>query len=244
MSRRHARALGALLGLLALPACIQETTPSDARAVNNQYSLPLGVERVVYINLTGGTYTLGSPNDSQDNVSSVLDVPGPVTLPAYAGTPDQWEETFDCVLAHFAPYNVSFQLDPPQGTHVELVVGGLDEDLEFVDDYNGVAPQRSDCGVVERGIGFVFSDAVGSEPGEVCWAIAHELGHIFGLDHSLACGDIMSYDQSCGPKVFLDEDLVCGTYSARDCTCGPTQNSRQHLLEVLGERSDQGGWKL
>ena len=76
----------------------------------------------------------------------------------------------------------------------------------------------------------------------VCWTIAQESAHAFGLDHEFmfvdgrsTCSDPMTYRTDCGGERFYrNESASCGEFSVRPCKCGTTQNSHKKLLSVFG----------
>ena len=211
----------------------------DHRLVHQrEQPLPEGYRRVVYLNRTGGQFIKGRVNDAQANTSTVLEVSGPVTIPPFGQDDASWASLVACVRERFWPYDLRFATDAePEGPHMEVVIGGWPQDAQLTRQVEGLAPQRLDCQILERGVAFVFSDRIGADPEALCWATAHELGHLLGLDHTLHCGESMSYIQGCGVKQFRDEELLCGEYEGqeRECLCGgATQNSHTHLLRALG----------
>ncbi len=88
----------------------------------------------------------------------------------------------------------------------------------------------------------VFSKSVGERDArQLCNVTAHEVGHAMGLDHSMQCGDVMSYPrEDCGfgrAETFVDADAPCGEYAERSCHTGEaTQNSFQRLAVLVGLR--------
>ncbi|MEO1270278.1 MAG: hypothetical protein AAFX99_19490 [Myxococcota bacterium] len=233
----YGRSLAMVLCVVTMLWGCQDDT--DQRLVeSNDAVLPLDVTRVVYLNRKGGIYTQSKDDDSAQNTVSILDVAGPVELPPFDGTQDAWDATVACVREQYAAYNIQFVEEEPDALHMEIAVGGDRKDLGYLNNIQGVAPQRVDCKPLENGIGFVFSSSaqINNDPELACWAVAHELGHVLGLEHSLHCDENMSYRSVCTHKHFLDRDLKCGDYTAGPCLCGgETQNSHQHLLSYLGE---------
>lgn len=217
--------------------CMLEPQDEGQRLVDHlDQPLPEGYKRVVYLNRHGGEFVKGTRNSAQDNTSTVLDVDGPVSIPPFEGDDAQWNSVVACVREQFAAYEL--RIEPslePDGPHMEIVVGGTYQDALLKQRVEGLAPQRLDCEILERGVGFVFSQQFFGDVEKICWATSHELGHLLGLDHSLDCDENMSYTPACGQKVFKNEDLLCGEDFPRECICGgETQNSDQHLLSKLG----------
>lgn len=242
ISRAIALTCLALLMFQLQLGCIADAAGTDQQGVDQRdQALPEGYTRIVYLNRDGGQYTKSSLNDSAQNTSSVLDVDTPVTIPPFEGDEQAWQSIISCLSDQLAEYNIRVVTDAaPTTIHTELVIGGSAQDAQLIDYVDGLAPQRLDCEILEQGIGFVFSQHFEADPTRVCWAAAHELGHLLGLDHTLGCAENMSYTPACGQKYFTDQDLSCGEYTARDCFCGgQTQNSHQHLLRVLGPNPNQ-----
>jgi hypothetical protein len=229
----HRRALAAL-AFAALVAC----DPGDDQRVTtgNRFTLPPGSLRVVALNRHGGAYRYDRVDDARSNLASALDVPGPVTQPPFGGTDADWDALVTCVQRALSPYHVTVTDQPDPGeVYMEVSVGGTRRDLGFERPIQGIGARRSDCGPLERGVAFVFSAALGEDDvPTLCWVTVHELGHLMGLDHSLACDETMSYLSGCGEKSFTDQDLMCGEGEERPCPCGQTQNSDAHLRAVLG----------
>jgi MYXO-CTERM domain-containing protein len=77
----------------------------------------------------------------------------------------------------------------------------------------------------------------------LCWTVAQESAHAFGLDHEFAfkdgrsaCNDPMTYRVDCGgQRFFRNAAASCGEFTEKPaCKCTPTQNSHQKLLSVFG----------
>src|SRR6185503_16308159 len=89
----------------------------------------------------------------------------------------------------------------------------------------GVSPFS--CGVINNAITFSFANIYQGYIPEICWTVAQESAHAFGLDHEYLCEDPMTYRYDCDDrKWFRDVDAPCGEYGGRECSCGgQTQNS-------------------
>ena len=213
--------------------------------------------RLVYLNREGGTYHKGAFNDASSNSSTALfpdpSQPGETAqIPPYTRNDFSWNALVSCVQERYSPYNVLFtDRDPGDLPHTEIVIGGTGDMIGVMAEAGGYAPGHEMCADVERAVGFVFADNAHYQTfsrdeilEELCVAIAHEVGHTFGLVHTLSCGDIMSYVAPCDAnsrKVFLDRDVPCGTFegaaaSDADLRCGQVQNSHRRLLMNLGAR--------
>lgn len=208
-------------------------TPSEERpgvihgAASERYN------RIIYVNLDGGTYTPGAANDSSSNVSTITN--NVATIGPWMKGDLARAEVMDCVKELFAPFNITVtDVDPGQRQHIEAAFGGRPQDLGLDPMVGGIAPSAPGCGIVERAIVYVF-DVWGDNTRDICETIAQEAGHAFGLDHEFLCQDPMTYLFGCGEKTFQDIDAECGEYEARMCSCGrQRQNSVTWLLDKVG----------
>jgi hypothetical protein len=191
-----------------------------------------GAKRTIFMNRFGGEYLRGWPSDSRINRSSVMNVDRAI-VPAYPHDVT-WGGIMDCMRDAFADFDIYVtDEDPGDVDHLEIVVGGLAEDLGLPPSVGGISPW-SGCDVLENSIVFAFAGD-STDLDWLCWVSGQELGHSFGLDHVTYCDDFMTYDFTCSSRSFTDEDAYCGETSSRPCYCGgETQNSYQLLLERLG----------
>lgn len=189
--------------------------------------------QILYLNRCRGGCTLTQgQDDSRQNTSSIIS--GTVTLSEFPHEDKVWKQTLRCVQEMYAPFEIQVtDQDPGDVPHVESIVAGHPRDLGMAG-AAGVSPFT--CGVILNGINYTFAEVIG-HPTSLCYTVAQESGHTFGLDHQLLCDDPMTYLPSCGEKEFRRVDAECGEHDPRDCYCGGTiQNSYLGLLQILGPR--------
>lgn len=167
---------------------------------------------------------------------------GDIAIPKFGGGDRVWNGIVGCVADQFAPFQINVvDRKPRSGEYITAVVGGraslfgLDDEMT-----NGVGPY--DGTVLRAAQVYVFSKTSGErDVANLCAVTAHEVAHALGLDHSTACGDIMSYHlEACGPRRFLDVDAPCGEDDERRCGNGDeTQSSYQRLGALVGFKFDE-----
>jgi hypothetical protein len=195
----------------------------------------------VYLNMDGGIFSPGAPNDSRTNVASVTKLP--VQVPRWDVPEAERAALLECVSDLFAPFGLTItDQDPGNAPHLEAVVGEDPTALGQLSTVAGVSPFLTNCGVIDNSIVFVFPLIVGNDPRRLCETTAQEIAHSFGLDHEYLCQDPMTYLTACGDKEFLFQDSVCGEFEQRDCKCGRSQNSARMLLDRLGRGDGPAVW--
>lgn len=195
--------------------------------------------RVVYLNREGVTLRAGL-DDAPSNRSMIVASAGLETfdVPPYGGTPRQFREIVDCVRRLFTAYDVEIvDRRPVEPGYLMVAIGGQPRELaatqESTEGIGGLAPFNGQP--VENAVVIVFSQAQRERPRAVCESAAQEVGHAYGLDHTIHCRDLMSYRRPCGARRFEREDAPCGERQARACVDGRSaQSSHARLLEVLG----------
>ena len=98
----------------------------------------------------------------------------------------------------------------------------------------GVSPFS--CGYIPNAVSYSFANVYQGSVDDICWTVAQETAHSWGLDHKYDNKDPMTYLES-GPsrKVFQNAAGPCGEYNARACQCGgSTMNSFEEILETFG----------
>lgn len=182
-------------------------------------------------------------DDARALTSSIIDAP--VQVPAWTVSDEVWDETVTCLRNVYAPFDVAFTTeDPGDVPHLSGVFGGSPVDFGFPRTNAGMSPFRADCAVIPNAMVFVFTDILPPDAATACRIMAQELGHSFGLDHTLAEGDPMSVQTIEGEPMFMDEEVACGESTPRPCglpgrTCREKQNSYALLQERLGSPGDE-----
>lgn len=191
------------------------------------------VPRRLFLNRCASTCVVTrGVDDSRFDRSSI--VPGTRTLTGYRGGDAGFAALTGCVRAAFQRYNVEVTTsDPGNLPHFEVMVGGNPSNLGFSQGVLGLAPWAGG-GLIANPIAFVFSQAHGNDPFEVCGTASHEGGHLMGLEHEILADDYMSYLDST-QKLFVDADANCGEFPPRPCDFGGNQqNSCRRLGLTVG----------
>jgi len=195
--------------------------------------------RTIYLQRDAMTVRNGA-DDAANGISSLV-APGTVhTIPKYRASNKNWNRLVACVEDKFRGLDVRFTDVAPTGNdHVIVKVGGKQRDIgKDGKAIGGLAPFNGDP--LANVIVFAFDQGGRFRTRTNCETIAHEVGHIYGLDHTYHCSDVMSYLQGCGKKSFLDETLACGEHDLRECVASrPGQNSAAQLLQVLGPAREE-----
>ena len=174
--------------------------------------------------------------DDARGSSSSLVAQGPArTIPKYRASNANWNRLVACVEDKFKGLDVQFtDVKPTTGDYVIVKVGGKQSDIgKGGKAIGGIAPFNGFP--LNNVIVYAFDQGGTYRTRTNCETIAHEVGHIYGLDHTYECNDVMSYLQGCGTKSFVATALPCGEHDVRECVANrPSQNSQAQLLAVLG----------
>jgi hypothetical protein len=215
----------------AEPRGTYRVTPAEHYAASEDAPL----SRILYVNRCAGGCTIyPGVNDARADSSSVPDQVS--TLNEFMHDDQVWDDTLSCLRQVWEPYDLDVVTeDPGDVPHHEAILAGLPEELGLPATVAGVAPLAGDCSAQNNVISFTFANRAPPAWIELCWTVAQESAHAFGLDHAFDCADPMTYLPNCGQKFFRDRDLPCGEFEARPCQCGgDTQNSHQTLLALFG----------
>jgi MYXO-CTERM domain-containing protein len=209
----------------------------------------------IYLNRCVGNCTVTPGTDNAMTDTSTIPFM-PSTLTEYTGfTAGEWEAVAQCVQEVYSPFNVHVVTTRPAATatYTEILVGGDPSELGLPPSVGGIASLAPNCQPVPRGVSFAFTSAIdvfaseagGSRVNGLCWIIAQETAHIFGLDHEYefadevparsACNDPMTYRADCGGQKFYRNKIArCGEDMNRECRCPGAQNSHAALINVFG----------
>jgi len=203
-----------------------------------------GISKIIYINrCTGGcTLTKSTSNDAITNQTYIGAVPQgqTMTLSEFSYSQQIFDDTVACVREVYSPYDIQVVTeDPGTVTHHEAILAGRGSEMGLTG-VLGVAPlDSSNCEPKNNVISFSFANDHAPDPIAMCWTLAQESAHSYGLDHEFDCSDPLTYLDGCGQKFFRNKQINCGTFSAVACICGgTTQNSHAKLLAVHGKGVD------
>jgi uncharacterized protein (TIGR03382 family) len=209
-----------------LPSLIHRVDSSTADIVEPTSH----TSNVIFLNRCEGGCTINPGfNDSRTNHSSIPNSTSFIT--EFRHSQEDWEELVSCVRAVYEPFNIVItDEDPGQASHFEAIVAGTDDEIGVV--AGGIAP--GGCGITNNAITFSFANQ--GSLATLCWTVAQETAHAFGLDHVMDCNDPMTYLTSCGyDKTFQNNDAPCGEDENRGCYCGgSTQNSVRLIRDHFG----------
>ncbi|MGE0869125.1 MAG: Ig-like domain-containing protein [Kofleriaceae bacterium] len=193
------------------------------------------ISNIIYLNncKPNGCAVFPGPENSATGSSGIPEQQSIVTPFAYDDT--VWNLVVECVRETYSPFGVNVVTErPASGSYHMAIVAGRPGDVQMQNGVGGVAPFS--CGYINNSISYSFANIYGGDVDEICWTVAQETAHSWGLDHKYDNRDPMTYLQS-GPsrKTFQNSDGPCGTFSATGCQCGGnTMNSYQEILATFG----------
>jgi MYXO-CTERM domain-containing protein len=193
---------------------------------------------------TASSSTIPSGNGTEYTIDEFVNSAGLTGVAADA----DWNAVMKCVREVYSPFAVTItDVRPTSGTYHEAILAGRPQNIGQGADILGIAPLAADCSPQNNVISFSFANQHSlSDPNRaltLCWTVAQESAHAFGLDHEYAykdgrsaCNDPMTYRVDCGgQRFFRNEQATCGENAPRPCRCGATQSSHQKLVSVFGE---------
>jgi len=211
----------------------------------------LGGTTIFLNRCVGGCTVRPGPDNSETDTSPLTQ--NQTTLAEFTFQPGEWEATVACAKEVYSPYNVNVTDTRPTAgqNYTEILVAGDPADLGLPNGVGGVASVPANCQPNVKGVSFAFTSAInifaqeagGSRVNGLCWIIAQETAHLYGLDHEYefaedarsACNDPMTYRADCGgQKFFRNRFAKCGESEARACNCPGYQNSHAQMVKIFG----------
>ncbi len=192
------------------------------------------VSNVIYLNncQPSGCQVMPGTDNAMANRSSVPDEASLVQ--PFRHSDAMWRDVVECVKQTYAPFAVQIVTDrPTSGNYHMAIVAGSPGNVGMGQGVGGVSPFS--CDYIPNAISYSFANIYGSVD-DICWTVAQETAHSWGLDHKFDNKDPMTYLQS-GPsrKTFQNASGPCGEFQARSCSCGGSQmNSFQMILSTFG----------
>jgi MYXO-CTERM domain-containing protein len=189
--------------------------------IGSQYKAPsaAAVSHVIYLNNCKPSGCAMKPgyDNATTNTSSIPDVAS--TVSPYTGSDSTWQQVVACVRQTYADFDVEIVTErPASGNYHMAIVAGSPSNVQMGSGVMGVSPFS--CGYINNAVSYTFANLAPSNVAELCWTVAQETAHSWGLDHKYDNRDPMTY-LSGGPTIkrFQNEAGSCGEYSARQCSC-------------------------
>jgi MYXO-CTERM domain-containing protein len=220
---------------------------------------------VLYLNrCVGGCTVHRGNNDATTDSSSILMGSGDsLAVSAFGYTDTDWQNLVQCVREVYSPYAITItDVRPTTGRYNEAIVAGVPAEIGYDGKTLGVAPLARDCSPLDNAVSFSFANAhpVQDLIANLCWTVAQESAHVYGLDHEYrfldpafallsnkgsACSDPMTYLTDClsaGEKFFRNATAACGTTTEQpgcgpqvtNYSCSASQNSHRALTTLFG----------
>ncbi len=165
------------------PSRSQDPSPRERSFLSSEARV------AVFLNGEGGRYFAAARDDGAHHRSSVVWRQGltHTDVPRFRGTRDEWQSLVRCVESSFAGLPIDVHERSTSREELTVVIGGNRDVLRTP--YNGLAALTAGE-VTDRGIAFVFSDRY-THLANLCISVAHEVGHLLGLEHGPDCADLM-----------------------------------------------------
>lgn len=212
------------------------TTQRTAETAENSH-----ISKILYVNgCWDGGCTL-TPGDDNAITNSTSLIEQASVLSEFDKGQEFWDATIECVRTVYKPYNIQIVTEDPGAVpHHEAIAAGHAAEVNWQGAL-GVAP--SICDPRNNVISFSFAndhDGLANNPLHLCWTIAQESAHAYGLEHAYDCSDAMTYLNGCMPKMFRDKNIQCQDSMippnpVPQCRCGGSaQNSHKWLIALFG----------
>jgi hypothetical protein len=191
--------------------------------------------RIIYLNnckKTNGCTVYSGQENSLTQHSSIIN--GTIHLSAFGSSDAVWQQVMTCVKQTYAPFAITVtDVDPGNVPHWETMVAGLPTEAGQPNGVAGVSPFS--CGVISNSITYAFANVLQGDVNQICWTVAQETAHSFGLDHEYLAPDPMTYLDGSYPKRFQNTNAQCGRNQVEACMCGgATQNSYKLINQLFG----------
>jgi hypothetical protein len=245
MQTARALVIAALTAATAADAAPDQTQPAKPRPWTGYIRVPRvqpptakAASKIVFVKRCFGNCDVffAPVDDSRTGASSIAQQGGTRRIGDFTQDDAVWQEMMACVKTTFAPFDLTItDVKPPDTSSYYMnMVGGKPTDLRSdITNAGGVAP--FDCGEIPNAITYTF-DVYGPDPESLCWTVAQEIAHAFGLEHEFLQKDPMTYLAGDMPKRFRDVDAPCGEleqFARCDCRSTP-QNSYRHIVNMFG----------
>lgn len=184
---------------------------------------------------SGGTHVVEEYQNAQGQTGAAADA--------------EWNAVMKCVREVYSPYDITIaDVPPPDDRGYTMgILAGRPQNIGYTSSTLGLGAGGGGCAPADNTISFSFANAHGGTGMArvigLCWTVAQETAHSFGLDHAFkftdgrsACPDPMTYQVDCGStqRFFRNDNVTCGENGARPCKCGGFQNAHKKLLSIFG----------
>lgn len=216
----------------------------DESKVNIEWEAPTpaAVSNVIYLNncKPSGCQMKAGYDNATTNTSSVPDTN--TVIQPFTGSDATWNAVVNCVKQTYADFDVKIVTErPATGNYHMAIMAGTPQNVGYEPGSNVMGVSPFSCGYIGNAVSYTFGNVAPNNVAELCWTVAQETAHSWGLDHKYDNRDPMTY-LSGGPtlKRFQNEAGSCGEYSARTCKCtyagtgNSKMNSHALVMKLFG----------
>lgn len=212
--------LGVALSLAQVAGAAASEGPAEAREAHSRAGRPAGKPAYLWL-----WFADGKTQPPEDSFCTGV-TPPPFKCNYGATLEDCQRQVLDFLSLWYADFNLQLTLSrPPTGDYYTMAVTSEASWCSVTTNEAGVAPFN--CNDNPGLLAYAFE--CGYSAHDCAVLIAHEHGHLVGLEHSKSTVDIMNQALLPGADGFVDE-----TFPTLDLMCRPTQNSYQMMLSALG----------